>query len=238
MSSQFKEIKKIIDTVDGYLTDEEGLFLYNSAKNCSKNGVIVEIGSWKGKSTICLAKGSKAGKKEKVYAIDPHTGASEHKKAFGKIWTFDEFKRNIKNAEVEDIVIPIVKTSKDAEKEWTSIPIELLWIDGAHEYDFVKLDYELWEPHLIDGGVIAFHDTHNENPKKIVTDYLYKGNTFKNVNFTDTITYATKSNNVLIKDKIKNRYVLVLRKTYLFFGKIGLPRQIKAFLKQLAKIVR
>ncbi len=237
MDPQFKEVKKIIGNVDGFLTDEEGIFLYMAAKNCV-TGVIVEIGSWKGKSTICLAKGSKAGGKERVYAIDPHTGASEHKKAFGKIWTFDEFKRNIKNAKVDDIVIPIIKTSKDAEKEWAGMPVGLLWIDGAHEYEFVKLDYELWEPHLIEGGLIVFHDTHSENPKKIVNEYLYNGTKFKDVNFVDTITYATKSSNISHKDKIKNRYVLGLRETYLFFGKMMLPRQIKIFLKQLAKMVR
>ncbi len=49
MDSGFVEIKKLIDKVDGFLTEEEGKFLYWAAKNCSKGGVIVEIGSWKGK---------------------------------------------------------------------------------------------------------------------------------------------------------------------------------------------
>ncbi len=173
-----------------------------------------------------------------VYAIDPHIGSSEHKRIYGDVWTLEQFKKNIKNAGISDIVMPIVKTSKEAEKNWSAKPVALLWIDGAHEYDFVKLDYEIWGPHLIDGGIIAFHDTHSDDPKKIVTDCLYKGNKFINVNFIDTITYATKSSNVLLKDKIKNRYVLILRETYLFFGKMRLPRQIKTFLKQLTKMMQ
>jgi hypothetical protein len=58
--------------------------------------VLVEIGSWKGRSTICIAIGSKAGKKNKCYAIDPHTGSSEHKIKGKDIWTFDEFKKEYK----------------------------------------------------------------------------------------------------------------------------------------------
>lgn len=46
--------------------------------------MIVEIGSWKGKSTIWIANGSKDGRNIKVYAIDPHIGSSEHQKEIKK----------------------------------------------------------------------------------------------------------------------------------------------------------
>ena len=75
-------LKELIQHIDGWLTDEEAKLLYKLAKNCK--GVIVEIGSWKGKSTICMAKGSKAGNNVKIYAIDPHVGSSEHKKKYEK----------------------------------------------------------------------------------------------------------------------------------------------------------
>ena len=73
-------VKNIFDRVKGLLEEEEGEFLYNIAKDCKgRKGAIVEIGSWKGRSTICLGKGSKAGNKIKIYAIDPHRGTPRKK---------------------------------------------------------------------------------------------------------------------------------------------------------------
>jgi len=238
-----EEIKKLVKNIDGWLSDKEVELLFNLGKKCSGKGVIVEIGSWKGKSTICLAKGSKSDNKIKVYAIDPHVGASEHKKLYGKVNTFREFENNIKNAEVDDIVIPIMATSEEAAKNFTE-PIELIFIDGAHEYELVKLDFELWFPKVINGGIMAFHDTMSGGPKKIVDRYLYRGNKFKNVNFVESITFAEKQNNISLKDKFRNMYILFLRSIYIFYsflnrnffnGKLHLPKIFKIVLKKILR---
>lgn len=188
---KMNEIKKLADEIGGWLTDREGELLYNLAKNCIGKGVIVEIGSWKGKSTICLAKGSKAGNKVKIYAIDPHTGSSEHKKRYSRVWTLEEFKKNIKNAKVHDIITSIVKTSEEAAKNFVK-PVELIFIDGAHEYELVKLDFELWFPKLINGGIMAFHDTGWPGPKKVVEEFVYQSKFFRNIKCIDSITFAEK----------------------------------------------
>lgn len=240
-----KEIEKIKDLtkkIDGWLSDNEGEMLYNLAKNVRGKGVIVEIGSWKGKSTIWLGRGSKSNSKAKIYAIDPHIGSLEHKKIYGRIWTFEEFKQNIKMAGIEDIVIPIVNTSQEAGKNWAGEPIELLWIDGDHEENLVELDHKIWEPFLIEGGVIAFHDTMSDGPKKVVDKHLYLGNKFKSINFVEGTTFAEKSSNILRKDKLRNRYMLLLRNLYIhysslnkkfFNGKFHLPKTVKTILKKL-----
>jgi len=86
MSDQdLKKLYQELEKVKGWLTFNEGVFLYNTAKNCNSKYVIVEIGSWQGKSTIWLAKGSLAGNKARIYAIDPHTGSSEHKNWYKKV---------------------------------------------------------------------------------------------------------------------------------------------------------
>ena len=64
----------------------------------------------------------------------------------------------IRKAGVEDIVTPIVKTSEEAAKTLID-PIEFLFIDGAHEYEFARLDCELWLPKVVPGGMVAMHDT-------------------------------------------------------------------------------
>jgi len=67
------------DNIQGWLTQKEAEFLYDSAKSCTGNSVIVKIGSWRGKSTVWLSEGSKAGKKPQIFAIDPYTGGFEKK---------------------------------------------------------------------------------------------------------------------------------------------------------------
>jgi predicted O-methyltransferase YrrM len=76
MDSRIEETRRAAKDVPGWLTDAEGELLFNLAKSCSGKGVIVEIGSWKGKSTIWMARGSQAGHGVKIYAIDPHEGDS------------------------------------------------------------------------------------------------------------------------------------------------------------------
>ena len=57
-----ERLKEVSKGIPGWLADNEGIFLYNAAKSCTK-GEIVEIGSWKGKSTVWLAEGSQKGQK-------------------------------------------------------------------------------------------------------------------------------------------------------------------------------
>jgi len=68
-----KIVNNICKSIGGPISEQEALFLYELAKDV-KNGVIVEIGATQGRSTICLAMGSKAGNGVKVYSIDPHAG--------------------------------------------------------------------------------------------------------------------------------------------------------------------
>lgn len=227
----FNEVKKIIDSVDGWLSEREAWFLYETAKKTSKDGVIVEIGSWQGKSTICLAKGSQEGNKVPVYAIDPHIGSSEHQKDGQKVWTFEKFKENIKRAGVEDMVFPIVKTSEDAIKGWDK-PISFLWIDGAHEYEFVKKDFELWSPFLIDGGIVAFHDVVStfSGPRKNIFKEILLSKKFSKFNVIKSI-FSARSNSSKL-----NLFINYLRAPYFFVHILFASLQISLYKKFLDKI--
>ena len=66
-----KKLPKILEPfhgIEGWLTEQEALGLYSIALKLPSNATVVEIGSWKGKSTFCIASGLKKGK---VIAIDP-----------------------------------------------------------------------------------------------------------------------------------------------------------------------
>ena len=66
---QLAEARPKIQATESLIGEAEAKRLYEPAQNCG--GPIVEIGSWKGKSTVCLALGSKVRRKGKVFAIDP-----------------------------------------------------------------------------------------------------------------------------------------------------------------------
>ena len=139
---------------------------------------------------------------------------------------------------VQEIVVPIVKTSEQAAKEWDGQKIEFLWIDGAHEYDMVKLDFESWNPHLLEGGFIAFHDTDmRKGPRKFVEKYIFKSKHFKDVGFFETITFATKVGKNTFFDRLKNRYTLFVKKIYQFLrhSKIPRPRFVQKMASRFAK---
>jgi predicted O-methyltransferase YrrM len=154
-----------VEAMDGWLLPAEGKLLNRLAARCAR-GVIVEIGSWKGKSTCWLAKDSKV----PIYAIDPHTGSEEHHRDLGKVATFAEFKRNLSSLGLWNRVTPIVKRSVDATSD-VQEPIELLFIDGDHSYEAVKSDFENWFAKVSIGGVVAFHDTIGwEGPQRLMRE--------------------------------------------------------------------
>ncbi len=205
--NEFQKIIQISSKIDGWLTEKESHFLFESAQKCK--GVIVEIGAWKGRSTVLLGKGSQLGSKCKVYSIDPHTGSIEHKNRIDKVWTYDEFRKNIQNFGLTDIVNDLVMTSEEAEKMLDE-KIEFLFIDGAHEYPLVELDYRLWCPKLVEGGIIALHDTMGKpGPKRVANRFIFKSAIFKSSGFIDTITYATKVEKNTIFDRLRNSYIMV-----------------------------
>jgi hypothetical protein len=40
-----------------------------------------------------------------------------------------------------------------------NLPIDFLFIDGDHSYDAVKTDWDGWYPKMVEGGIIALHDS-------------------------------------------------------------------------------
>ena len=67
-----------LHSVEGFLTYREGAVLFYFAYTQFCLGRVVEIGSFKGKSTVWIAKALEISRKdEKVVAIDPHMNTGE-----------------------------------------------------------------------------------------------------------------------------------------------------------------
>jgi predicted O-methyltransferase YrrM len=203
-----------IKNVDGWLAKGEAILLYQLASKCAIGQVIVEIGSYKGKSTICLGKGSNSRNSTRIYAIDPHVGSPEHKAKQGEVWTYDEFLQNIQKANLGDLVLPILKFSKEAVEDINE-PIGLLFIDGAHEYEAVKQDFSLWNNKIAIGGTIAFHDSiWWEGVRKVVTKNIFFSREYANIFFVESIICATRVSSRSCLQMIRSKYIYYLFRLY------------------------
>ncbi len=213
----------MVKDIGGWMTGAEGRILYDLAKHAPRGGVIVEIGSYQGKSTIWLARGSRAGNQLQVYAIDPHEDKPEN---------FDKFRSFIARAGVESLVTPIRKLSHDAARDFSE-PVSMIFIDGAHEYEPVKNDFELWFPKVVENGIMAFHDTIDNQwgSTRVVRKYIYRSRRFREIGLVDSITYARKVSCNSPAVRVRNRYLLLIN----YLCGIGLRFSLPAPLKRMGK---
>src|SRR2546426_2564332 len=72
-SSASDEAWRLVSAAPGFLTEREARFLALAAACTPGRGVILEIGSFKGKSTVGLASIAARYQLGQVVAVDPHT---------------------------------------------------------------------------------------------------------------------------------------------------------------------
>jgi len=165
--SSFKSYKKELDAVkdiEGLLVPGQEKTLMVIASKLKEGSTVVEIGSFKGKSTACIALGSPPS--TKIYAIDTFEG---NKKDFlegvqfvgGSF--FEEFKQYLTKVNVWEKIRPKIGLSKTIGKKWDK-KIDFLFIDGSHLYEDVKADFQTFFPWVKEGGIVAFHDVSSGFP--------------------------------------------------------------------------
>jgi predicted O-methyltransferase YrrM len=175
-----------LQAVEGHTTLRQCATLFYLAYTSVKTaGRIVEIGSFKGKSTCWMAKALQlADSNEKIAAVDSHinTRVPGVVPTYKEDSSFDAFLNNLKNCGLTQYVEPIKQKSQGAAKNWNQ-SIKLLFIDGSHLYDDVMLDLKLWEPWLNIGGIVVMHDTKPFGPRiqvrRAMNDYIVKSKRFK-----------------------------------------------------------
>lgn len=134
--------------VDGLITDEEGRALARLAAGRD----VLEIGSWKGRSTIWMARTARS-----VVAVDTFDGRGTFDVV--DIDTFDEFAANLKRYGVDEKVGVLNGESVFWMGQLREThQFDLIFIDGSHDYESVKADAEAALLVLRDGGLLVFHD--------------------------------------------------------------------------------
>jgi predicted O-methyltransferase YrrM len=152
----------------GFMPESEGLALHDAALGAAPVGPLLEIGSYCGKSAIYLGAAARA-RGSLLFSIDHHRGSEEHQVGeqyfdervvdpeSGTVDTLPVFRRTIRDAGLEDVVVAIVGRSAVVAAAWET-PLGLVFIDGGHSKNDVDADYEGWAPHVIPGGLLAVHD--------------------------------------------------------------------------------
>lgn len=156
-----------IPTYEGWTTPERGIEMAELIAEV-KPEVVVEIGTFGGRSIVCQALALRENGKGKIYGIDPW------KKDFVAEGSNDPINDNWwKSLDLDDIhkkaMACIWKHSLD---EWAIIirspsqfvhqlfpRIDVLYIDGCHSELASCRDVELYVPRVVKGGYVWFDDT-------------------------------------------------------------------------------
>ena len=151
--------------IPGWMQDIELYWLEEQAKFYD---TIVEIGSWKGRSSYALASNCEG----KVYCVDHYQGGySDTYSVNGDEKAKKEFLKHMR---------PFLKSGKATLLEMTSEEaaakcdgrVDMVFIDGAHDYASVKKDIMAWLPNT--RLLMCGHDYDVEDVKKAVDEIFGK----------------------------------------------------------------
>ena len=178
--------------VPGYMLESEARLLGTIAACAPAGGVIVETGSFKGKSTIMLAKVAAHYGLGNVVAIDPHNSPIllDHQ-ADPEASSFKDFLSNLEEAGVAGQVEVHRAYSKEVLSTWNR-PIRLLWIDGDHSYPGAKTDFDGFSPYLTPMAVVALHDSLHEfsGPIRVFVEEILRSDRFGAAGFVGSIAWS------------------------------------------------
>ena len=157
----FDDALDAIEGVDGWLTAGQARCLFDAAGVVPEGGRIVEIGSFRGRSTIVLGLGAAPG--VEIVALDPHAGndrGPQEIEGFGTEADHDHqvFLDNLEKAGVRDRVTVVRKFSAEAHGDVEG-EVDLLWVDGAHRFRPAHDDLRDWGNRVRPGGRMLVHDS-------------------------------------------------------------------------------
>lgn len=149
-----------IADVEGWLTDAQARRLWNAAAGVEPDAQIVEIGSFRGRSTIVLASAAPAG--VTVVAIDPHLGGDRGPQELADMpergaADHAAFLANLQRCGVSMRVRHVRLRSAQALGEVEGA-IALLYVDGAHRIRPAGDDLRRWGARVAPGGGLLVHD--------------------------------------------------------------------------------
>jgi predicted O-methyltransferase YrrM len=161
-------LRQAAESTAGFMPPAEGYALYTAATRVPAGGLICEIGTYCGKSTLYLAAAARQVAAQ-VVTVDHHRGSEEHQPGWqyhdpvlvdprvGRLDTLPSLRHTLAAAGVEDVVTAVVGRSEVVGRWWTT-PVSMLFLDGGHTHEQAQADYESWARHLVSAGLLVIHD--------------------------------------------------------------------------------
>ena len=148
---RFEEAWPRVAGVPGWLTRDQADLLWTSCLAAGPRAEVLEVGSHEGRSTVLLglAVGEVDGRLTAVDPFDPRW-------RYGVDGTEQRMRARLEDAGVTDRVDVLVARSGDLRRTW-SRPLDLVYVDGGHDYPTVRDDLR-WAEHLPRGGRLLLHD--------------------------------------------------------------------------------
>ncbi len=131
-----------------YLRKGEHLFLMGIVSQLKPNSDILEIGTFKGQTSIFIAK---LRKDINIITIDNHEGIPEEGFYSSKDEVDSSIKRNNLSSQIKHKEI-------SSQEFLPEKKFDLIFIDGDHSYEGVKFDFEKFKHYLKEDGTIIIHD--------------------------------------------------------------------------------
>jgi predicted O-methyltransferase YrrM len=146
-----------VGALKGLLSEKEAGILYWAAKEWPVPGPVIELGSYKGRSTSVFALAGRT-----VHAVDAWSVNVSDLSAYGQGATsgdavFSQFKDNLYKLQIADLVSIHRGRTHQVGMNWET-EAAILFIDAGHTYEDVKGDLDIWAPHLHSRGLLLMHD--------------------------------------------------------------------------------
>jgi MMP 1-O-methyltransferase len=166
------DLRAVADAAKGFLPPDEAEALYDAAYDMAPHGLLLEVGTYCGKSATWLGAAARA-RGGQVVTVDHHRGSEENQPgwewhdpelvdpAVGVMDTLPFLRRTLHAAGLEDVVTAVVGRSATVAGWWRT-PLALLFIDGGHAKEHCIADYAGWAPFVQPDGLLAVHDVFDD----------------------------------------------------------------------------
>jgi len=175
-----------IDSIFGWLTEDEAKKLYELAQRTVPGDYIIELGAFMGRSSAALAYGlttdSVPAAGRLVVSIDTWAGTKDSSdtelhsaimREHGVTDLLDLHFDNMAARNLAHVTRRLRGTTVPYGIEWAgewAVTAGLVFIDADHRYESVKQDFDAWSPLVRSGGYVALHDAFAPGPARVIAE--------------------------------------------------------------------
>lgn len=128
---------------DGWLSEQEA----DELRSLASGGRVLELGSWKGRSTIVMAEVA-----ELIVSVDRHLGIGSASDPAPSLYEY------LDNISGHANVVPVIADWAKIYLMFSNQFFDLIFVDGDHDAASVQRDFEIAMALQKEGSVIAGHD--------------------------------------------------------------------------------